>query len=69
MSASNGRRGDGMPTIVDVAARAGVSKSLVSLALRGSPQVREEKRLAILRAAEPSCPPEARLLPLPAFHL
>jgi DNA-binding LacI/PurR family transcriptional regulator len=40
------------PTIVDVAARAGVSKSLVSLALRGDPRVREEKRRAVLRAAE-----------------
>ena len=40
------------PTIVDVAARAGVSKSLVSLALRGDPRVREEKRRAVLRAAK-----------------
>jgi DNA-binding LacI/PurR family transcriptional regulator len=40
------------PTIVDVAARAGVSKSLVSLALRGDPRVRDEKRRAVLRAAE-----------------
>ncbi|MGW3989338.1 LacI family DNA-binding transcriptional regulator [Streptomyces sp. NPDC004830] len=39
------------PTIRDVAERAGVSKSLVSLALRGSDQVRPEKREAVLRAA------------------
>jgi len=42
----------GHPTILDVADRAGVSKSLVSLVLRGSPRVREEKRRAVLRAAE-----------------
>jgi DNA-binding LacI/PurR family transcriptional regulator len=39
------------PTIRDVADRAGVSKSLVSLVLRGSGQVRPEKRDAVLRAA------------------
>ena len=39
------------PTIHDVAARAGVSKSLVSLALRGSPGVSEASREAILAAA------------------
>ncbi|MEV6181505.1 LacI family DNA-binding transcriptional regulator [Streptomyces sp. NPDC052015] len=38
------------PTIRDVADRAGVSKSLVSLVLRGSGQVRAEKREAVLRA-------------------
>ncbi|MFI5821896.1 LacI family DNA-binding transcriptional regulator [Streptomyces rishiriensis] len=38
------------PTIRDVADRAGVSKSLVSLVLRGSGQVRAEKRDAVLRA-------------------
>ncbi|CCK25909.1 LacI-family transcriptional regulator [Streptomyces davaonensis JCM 4913] len=38
------------PTIRDVAERAGVSKSLVSLVLRGSEQVRPEKREAVLRA-------------------
>jgi DNA-binding LacI/PurR family transcriptional regulator len=37
---------------VDVARKAGVSKSLVSLALRGDPRVREEKRRAIRRAAD-----------------
>ncbi|MBL8930159.1 MAG: LacI family DNA-binding transcriptional regulator [Kineosporiaceae bacterium] len=39
------------PTIHDVAARAGVSKSLVSLALRGSPAVADASRTAILAAA------------------
>ncbi|WP_406356726.1 LacI family DNA-binding transcriptional regulator [Streptomyces sp. NBC_00658] len=38
------------PTIRDVADQAGVSKSLVSLVLRGSDQVRPEKREAVLRA-------------------
>lgn len=38
------------PTIRDVAERAGVSKSLVSLVLRGSGQVRPEKREAVLAA-------------------
>ncbi|MFE7233032.1 LacI family DNA-binding transcriptional regulator [Streptomyces sp. NPDC002405] len=40
------------PTIRDVAARAGVSKSLVSLVLRGSAGVRPEKRQAVLAAVE-----------------
>ncbi|WP_320782785.1 LacI family DNA-binding transcriptional regulator [Streptomyces sp. CRN 30] len=39
------------PTIRDVAERAGVSKSLVSLVLRGSDRVRPERREAVLRAA------------------
>ena len=39
------------PTIVEVAQRAGVSKSLVSLALRGAPHVSEASRQAILEAA------------------
>ncbi|NDA49760.1 MAG: LacI family transcriptional regulator, partial [Actinobacteria bacterium] len=39
------------PTIHDVAARAGVSKSLVSLAMRGSPKVSHASREAIEKAA------------------
>jgi DNA-binding LacI/PurR family transcriptional regulator len=51
-AATTSARRSGHPTILDVAERAGVSKSLVSLVLRGSPRVREEKRAAVLRAAE-----------------
>lgn len=38
-------------TIVDVAERAGVSKSLVSLVMSGSPRVGEESRRAVMQAA------------------
>ncbi|MEP7765682.1 LacI family DNA-binding transcriptional regulator [Sanguibacter sp. 25GB23B1] len=40
------------PTILDVAARAGVSKSAVSLALRGSAGIGDETRARILACAE-----------------
>ena len=40
------------PTIHDVASRAGMSKSLVSLALSGSPKVSDKSRAKIERAAE-----------------
>jgi DNA-binding LacI/PurR family transcriptional regulator len=40
------------PTIVSVAERAGVSKSLVSLVMREAPNVSDESRRAVLQAAE-----------------
>ena len=51
MSSSVAEGAKRRPTLHDVAARAGVSKSLASLALQGSPKVAPASRDAILAAA------------------
>ena len=51
MSSSVAEGSNRRPTLHDVAARAGVSKSLASLALQGSPKVAPASREAILAAA------------------
>lgn len=45
-------RPERQPTVHDVAERAGVSKSLVSLVLRGDPRVSAARRAAVQRAVE-----------------
>src|SRR3954462_2655650 len=52
MSQSGGAAPLRRPTIRDVAERAGGSKSLVSLVMRGEPMVRDDKRRRVQQAAD-----------------
>ncbi|MCE0765751.1 LacI family transcriptional regulator [Pseudonocardia kujensis] len=52
MTAPDGPAGPRRATLVEVAARAGVSKSLASLVIRGAPGPGAASRAAVLRAAE-----------------